>query len=147
MGDKPGLPYDRPPLSKEMLAGKWEPDQLPALIGPYIGDVADELESGRLGDEVTHDQIGDFAGNAVGQVAALRFRLARDLADLAHEEPDQPACSRPAPENNDQGFALDRIWLNTWQSRGEHNQGDSRKMSMSRGESPWRTMNMSHIHT
>ena len=28
IGDEPHLPYDRPPLSKELLAGSWEPDQL-----------------------------------------------------------------------------------------------------------------------
>jgi NADPH-dependent 2,4-dienoyl-CoA reductase/sulfur reductase-like enzyme len=28
IGDEPHLPYDRPPLSKELLAGTWEPDQL-----------------------------------------------------------------------------------------------------------------------
>src|SRR5690349_675268 len=28
IGDEPHLPYDRPPLSKEILRGEWEPDQL-----------------------------------------------------------------------------------------------------------------------
>src|SRR5262245_38431564 len=28
IGDESHLPYDRPPLSKELLAGAWEPDQL-----------------------------------------------------------------------------------------------------------------------
>jgi 3-phenylpropionate/trans-cinnamate dioxygenase ferredoxin reductase subunit len=28
IGDEPHLPYDRPPLSKELLAGVWEPEQL-----------------------------------------------------------------------------------------------------------------------
>jgi NADPH-dependent 2,4-dienoyl-CoA reductase/sulfur reductase-like enzyme len=28
IGDEPHLPYDRPPLSKELLAGAWEPEQL-----------------------------------------------------------------------------------------------------------------------
>jgi 3-phenylpropionate/trans-cinnamate dioxygenase ferredoxin reductase subunit len=28
IGDEPHLPYDRPPLSKELLAGTWEPEQL-----------------------------------------------------------------------------------------------------------------------
>ncbi|MFJ9706293.1 NAD(P)/FAD-dependent oxidoreductase [Streptomyces sp. NPDC101234] len=29
IGDEPGLPYDRPPLSKEILSGAWSPDRLP----------------------------------------------------------------------------------------------------------------------
>jgi NADPH-dependent 2,4-dienoyl-CoA reductase/sulfur reductase-like enzyme len=28
IGEEPHLPYDRPPLSKELLAGVWEPDQI-----------------------------------------------------------------------------------------------------------------------
>lgn len=28
VGDEPGLPYDRPPLSKQLLAGQWETDRL-----------------------------------------------------------------------------------------------------------------------
>src|SRR3954471_9813008 len=28
IGAEPHLPYDRPPLSKELLRGEWEPDQL-----------------------------------------------------------------------------------------------------------------------
>ena len=28
IGDEPGLPYDRPPLSKQLLAGEWEADRL-----------------------------------------------------------------------------------------------------------------------
>ena len=29
IGDEPHLPYDRPPLSKQVLTGQWQPDQLP----------------------------------------------------------------------------------------------------------------------
>ncbi|MFC7659735.1 FAD-dependent oxidoreductase [Pseudonocardia benzenivorans] len=28
VGDEPHLPYDRPPLSKQLLAGSWEPDRV-----------------------------------------------------------------------------------------------------------------------
>jgi NADPH-dependent 2,4-dienoyl-CoA reductase/sulfur reductase-like enzyme len=35
VGAEPHLPYDRPPLSKELLAGKWEPDQLGLRRQPY----------------------------------------------------------------------------------------------------------------
>ncbi|MFD7225913.1 hypothetical protein ACFV9P_33700 [Streptomyces sp. NPDC059892] len=28
IGDEPYLPYDRPPLSKQVLTGQWQPDRL-----------------------------------------------------------------------------------------------------------------------
>jgi 3-phenylpropionate/trans-cinnamate dioxygenase ferredoxin reductase component len=39
VGDEPHLPYDRPPLSKELLAGEWEPEQIALRKQPY-----DDLE-------------------------------------------------------------------------------------------------------
>jgi NADPH-dependent 2,4-dienoyl-CoA reductase/sulfur reductase-like enzyme len=39
IGDEPHLPYDRPPLSKKLLAGEWEPDRI-VLRKP---DAIDEL--------------------------------------------------------------------------------------------------------
>ena len=35
VGAEPHLPYDRPPLSKELLAGEWEHDQVVLRRGPY----------------------------------------------------------------------------------------------------------------
>jgi 3-phenylpropionate/trans-cinnamate dioxygenase ferredoxin reductase subunit len=35
VGSEPHLPYDRPPLSKEMLAGEWEHDQVVLRRGSY----------------------------------------------------------------------------------------------------------------
>ena len=35
VGAEPHLPYDRPPLSKEMLAGDWEHDQVVLRKVPY----------------------------------------------------------------------------------------------------------------
>ena len=35
VGAEPHLPYDRPPLSKEMLAGDWEHDQIVLRTVPY----------------------------------------------------------------------------------------------------------------
>ena len=32
VGDEPHLPYDRPPLSKQVLAGEWDPDHLPLTV-------------------------------------------------------------------------------------------------------------------
>ena len=37
VGAEPHLPYDRPPLSKEMLAGDWEHDQIVLREGPVRG--------------------------------------------------------------------------------------------------------------
>ncbi|MED5446509.1 MAG: FAD-dependent oxidoreductase [Actinomycetota bacterium] len=37
IGDEPHLPYDRPPLSKQVLAGEWEPDRI-ALTSPTKND-------------------------------------------------------------------------------------------------------------
>jgi NADPH-dependent 2,4-dienoyl-CoA reductase/sulfur reductase-like enzyme len=39
VGAEPHLPYDRPPLSKQLLAGEWEPPELALRRAPY-----DELE-------------------------------------------------------------------------------------------------------
>ncbi|WP_107122271.1 NAD(P)/FAD-dependent oxidoreductase [Streptomyces sp. DSM 15324] len=37
VGGEPHLPYDRPPLSKQVLAGRWEPDRI-RLRGPEVYD-------------------------------------------------------------------------------------------------------------
>lgn len=43
VGDEPHTPYDRPPLSKQILAGQWEPDRValrtPAELGPLDLDL------------------------------------------------------------------------------------------------------------
>ena len=49
VGAEPHLPYDRPPLSKQLLAGEWEPQELVLRRAPY-----DELELDlRLGVRAT----------------------------------------------------------------------------------------------
>jgi NADPH-dependent 2,4-dienoyl-CoA reductase/sulfur reductase-like enzyme len=58
VGDEPHLPYDRPPLSKELLAGEWEPDQIALRMQPY-DDLALDL---RLSCRATGL---DLAGRAV----------------------------------------------------------------------------------
>ena len=35
IGDEEHLPYDRPPLSKELLRGEWEPERLALRRGSY----------------------------------------------------------------------------------------------------------------
>ncbi len=46
IGAEPHLPYDRPPLSKELLAGESEPDQIPLRKQPY-DDLDLDLRLGR----------------------------------------------------------------------------------------------------
>ena len=50
MGDESHQPYDRPPLSKQVLAGDWEPDRI-RLAGPdRLADLEVDL---RLGQRAT----------------------------------------------------------------------------------------------
>ncbi|MBV8951581.1 MAG: FAD-dependent oxidoreductase [Actinobacteria bacterium] len=54
VGAEPHLPYDRPPLSKEFLAGEWEPEQLALRRQPY-----DDLDvEWRLGRRATSLELG-----------------------------------------------------------------------------------------
>ena len=56
IGDEPHAPYDRPPLSKQILAGEWEATQLP--LRPY--DVLDSLGLElRLGVAATGLDVAD----------------------------------------------------------------------------------------
>ncbi|MEU1800339.1 FAD-dependent oxidoreductase [Streptomyces sp. NPDC019937] len=59
MGDEPAAPYDRPPLSKEILSGAWSPDRLP-LRTPADLDALD------LDARYGHEAIGaDVAARTV----------------------------------------------------------------------------------
>jgi NADPH-dependent 2,4-dienoyl-CoA reductase/sulfur reductase-like enzyme len=55
VGAESHLPYDRPPLSKELLAGEWEPDQVALRKQPY-----DDLDLDlRLGRRATGVDVAD----------------------------------------------------------------------------------------
>jgi NADPH-dependent 2,4-dienoyl-CoA reductase/sulfur reductase-like enzyme len=55
VGAESHLPYDRPPLSKELLAGEWEPDQIGLRKQPY-----DDLDLDlRLGRRATRLDVAD----------------------------------------------------------------------------------------
>jgi len=56
IGAEPHLPYDRPPLSKQILSGSWETDRLP--LTPIGKDVADLDVSWRLGVAATGLDLG-----------------------------------------------------------------------------------------
>src|SRR3954469_7453269 len=56
-GAEPHLPYDRPPLSKQVLAGSWEPDA--TMLAP-VGASIDGLEADwRLGSPATGLDLSD----------------------------------------------------------------------------------------
>jgi NADPH-dependent 2,4-dienoyl-CoA reductase/sulfur reductase-like enzyme len=46
VGDEPELPYDRPPLSKQVLSGQWEPDRLPLRTAAAVDDLGLDLRLG-----------------------------------------------------------------------------------------------------
>ncbi|MCW2758242.1 MAG: hypothetical protein JWO46_1988 [Nocardioidaceae bacterium] len=45
IGDEPGLPYTRPPLSKQVLMGEWEPEQAAIRTAAEIDDLGIELRT------------------------------------------------------------------------------------------------------
>jgi NADPH-dependent 2,4-dienoyl-CoA reductase/sulfur reductase-like enzyme len=47
IGDEPHLPYDRPPLSKQYLAGEWEPDRFELAPGGMLDGLDLDLRLGR----------------------------------------------------------------------------------------------------
>jgi NADPH-dependent 2,4-dienoyl-CoA reductase/sulfur reductase-like enzyme len=46
IGAEPHLPYDRPPLSKQILTGEWETDRITLCTAERIGDLDVDLRSG-----------------------------------------------------------------------------------------------------
>ncbi|WP_193374050.1 FAD-dependent oxidoreductase [Nocardiopsis salina] len=46
VGDEPELPYDRPPLSKELLAGEWMPGKLALRADTALADLDLDLRLG-----------------------------------------------------------------------------------------------------
>jgi 3-phenylpropionate/trans-cinnamate dioxygenase ferredoxin reductase subunit len=47
IGEEPHLPYDRPPLSKQILAGTWEPERVMLRDEQAMGDLGADLQLGR----------------------------------------------------------------------------------------------------
>ncbi|HEV8299132.1 MAG TPA: FAD-dependent oxidoreductase [Acidimicrobiales bacterium] len=47
IGDEPRPPYDRPPLSKQVLAGTWEPERTALLTDEALADLDLDLRLGR----------------------------------------------------------------------------------------------------
>ena len=69
VGAEPHLAYDRPPLSKELLAGEWEPDQIALRKQPY-----DDLDLDlRLGRRATRLDVADRVVELDGGGETLEF--------------------------------------------------------------------------
>jgi NADPH-dependent 2,4-dienoyl-CoA reductase/sulfur reductase-like enzyme len=98
VGAEPHLPYDRPPLSKQVLTGARQPDDLTLLtagqlasleIEPLLGRAAVGLRPGRVeladGREICFDRLiiatGLSARRLPGQPADPRVLSLRDLGD------------------------------------------------------------------
>ncbi|HJR26247.1 MAG TPA: FAD-dependent oxidoreductase, partial [Acidimicrobiales bacterium] len=61
VGDEPHRPYDRPPLSKQVLAGAWEPERI------TLPAVDEDLEiDWRLGERATGLDLTNRAVHLLG---------------------------------------------------------------------------------
>lgn len=87
VGAEPDLPYDKPPLSKQVLAGSWAPEQARLLDPASADDASLEL---RLGQPAQHL---DVAGRTL--VLADGSRLAYDALVLATGATARPSPWRP----------------------------------------------------
>lgn len=58
VGDEPHRPYDRPPLSKQVLAGSWDPGERIALTVPAEGGLDGLAVDWRLGVRATGLDVG-----------------------------------------------------------------------------------------
>jgi len=81
VGDEPHLPYDRPPLSKQVLAGEWEVDRtalstdekLAALdLTMHLGDAAVGLNADQLQVTLTSGAVLDVDGVVIATGARTR---------------------------------------------------------------------------
>ena len=94
VGDEPHRPYDRPPLSKKLLSGEWEPDRI-HLRQPDIFDELDvvwQLGTAATGLDLTHRRVELANGESVpfdGLIIATGARPRRlpghDTFDHVHE--------------------------------------------------------------
>ncbi len=113
LGAEPHLPYDRPPLSKQILAGSWTPEQaqlrapdaLSALDAEFVlGDPAARLEAGTRtvhtegGRTLTADVVVLATGlrprTLPGQDGLAGVHVLRTLDDTLALRADLLACTR-----------------------------------------------------
>jgi len=81
IGDEPQLPYDRPPLSKQLLCGRWTPDRLDLRSATDIDALGLELRLGARATEldtarqvVTLADGGDVSYDALVVATGARAR-------------------------------------------------------------------------
>lgn len=81
IGDEPGPPYDRPPLSKKVLAGEWEPDRirlrkpedLEALGAEWVlGAAAVRLDTAKREVELASGRTVEFDGLIIATGGRVR---------------------------------------------------------------------------
>jgi NADPH-dependent 2,4-dienoyl-CoA reductase/sulfur reductase-like enzyme len=68
VGEEPHAPYDRPPLSKQVLAGTWEPDRITFRSNEELAGLDADLLLGRtaVGLAVADRQVLLDGGDRVG---------------------------------------------------------------------------------
>jgi NADPH-dependent 2,4-dienoyl-CoA reductase/sulfur reductase-like enzyme len=96
VGDEVHLPYDRPPLSKQVLAGQWEPDRLPLRPSSDIEALALDLRLGAAatgvdprartvaldtGEEIGYDALVVATGVSPRRLPGGRGHVLRNLED------------------------------------------------------------------
>lgn len=90
LGDEPHLPYDRPPLSKQVLSGTWDPERAQLRTEPVLSALDAELV---LGDPAVSLDVANrtvrtrsgrrFGADAVVIATGVRARTFPGQADLA----------------------------------------------------------------
>jgi len=73
IGDEPHPPYDRPPLSKQILAGTWEPDKVRLRSDAALDELGADLVLGHaaVGLDAARRQVLVAGGAAVGYDALV----------------------------------------------------------------------------
>ena len=88
VGDERHLPYDRPPLSKQVLAGTWPPERTELVGAQTLADLEVEVRLGcrarSLDAEVLRVELDDGTElSAKGNVVDHEFEIERDGEKVA----------------------------------------------------------------
>ena len=94
IGDEPHRPYDRPPLSKKLLSGEWEPDRIhlrqPDILDELdvvwqLGTTAAGLDLNQRRVELANNKSVPFDGLIIATGARPRRLPGHDTFDHVHE--------------------------------------------------------------
>ena len=94
IGDEPHRPYDRPPLSKKLLSGEWEPDRIhlrqPDIFDELdvvwqLGTAAAGLDLNQRRVELANNKSVPFDGLIIATGARPRRLPGHDTFDHVHE--------------------------------------------------------------